>query len=158
MTYTLIGYCILIFFASVLVAKRLLVIVDVVGDSMLPTFKNGDRLMFCRSTPLTNIRLDTIVIFKWGFSKEEGYSLKRVRGVPGQTVVMRTVDLNPVAADLHSGAYQDDSVAWHVPESHYFLVGDNTYRTEEKPIYSVDSVINGPVPRKSIFGTFLLKL
>jgi signal peptidase I len=135
------------------------------SGSMENTLLIGDHLIMSRigydaGIPFTNIHVSLwrnpkrqqIIIFKPPFAPDQPDYVKRVIGLPGDTV------------DIHDGAVwingkrlvenytlgptepYEMKVPYKVPPNCYFVMGDN--RTN-----SYDSRFWGPVPRKDIIGT-----
>jgi signal peptidase I len=81
---------------------------------------------------------------------EGGLFIKRVIGLPGETVSERKglvfVDGKPLAEPYIARGHRDtQSGTWHVPKGKYFVMGDNRAQ-------SCDSRQWGSVPRKNIRG------
>ena len=85
---------------------------------------------------------------------EGGTYVKRLIGLPGETVSesrgVISIDGRPLTEHYALGAKQDPTTGtWHVPDGHYFLVGDDRQ-------HSCDSRTWGVVPRSSLIGPLLL--
>ncbi len=130
---------------------------QVSGSSMYPTF-------FDKQYILTNIvalrfgrpKQGDVVVFKAPNDPEKDY-IKRVIGVPGDSVMIRNGDvyvngklldqsayLQP-SVKTYGGAFLREGVATVVPSDYYFVLGDN------RP-GSSDSREWGFVPIKSVIG------
>lgn len=131
------------------------------GESMAPNFESGDYLIvdeisYRFSTP----QRGDVVIFKYPKDENQRF-IKRVIGVPGETVVVENgqvsvtdaqgekvvLDEKYLPADLKT--YGDTNTT--LKENEYFVLGDN--RT-----YSYDSRSWGVVPRENIIGKAFLRL
>lgn len=112
--------------------------VQVSGVSMLPTFKNGRRLLVSKAYWLVgNIRHKDIVVVR--DENPTGYIIKRVAYMAGEEVDWKD---SPEGHRLTNGKYK-------VPEGTVFVLGDNRPQSE-------DSRKFGPVPLKSILGKVLV--
>lgn len=150
----------------ILVRQFLFAPVSVEGDSMVPTLHDNDRLILNKVADID--RFD-IVVFDAPDEPGKQY-IKRVIGVPGDTVEMRddqlfvngeevpeeylnseffTVDeADQFTEDFNLAILTGQDV---VPEGHYFLMGDNR-------INSKDSRYFGFVKDSQIAGTTDLRI
>ncbi len=130
------------------------------GPSMDPTFKTGDYLIVDKlSYELGNPQRNSVIIFK--FPTNPSLSLiKRVIGLPGDTVtvvngaVTITNTNNPAGFPLNESYLthpQADNFTVTLGPDEYFVMGDN------RPV-SYDSRSWGILPRKDIVGRPLLRL
>lgn len=124
------------------------------GASMDPTFATGqylivDELTYHFSTPLRG----SVLIFKYP-KDETKYFIKRVIGLPGETVVLTNGDVTIKNTDHPEGFAlsepyikfpKDDTASFTLGAGEYFVMGDNRYG-------SADSRLWGPVPTKDIVG------
>jgi signal peptidase I len=77
--------------------------------------------------------------------------IKRVIGLPGDTVIIPLSSLSPEMQEiLRSRADANGNLVWSVPKEHCFLKGDGQF--------SMDSLIIGCIPLSKITGITLLKL
>ncbi|HWY78788.1 MAG TPA: signal peptidase I [Candidatus Sulfotelmatobacter sp.] len=130
---------------------------QVSGDSMYPTFKNGEYIL----TNLIAVRVNGIqhgdvIVFKAPPDPEKDF-IKRVIGLPGDTVELKEgfVYLNGNKLDesayLHNdvrtygGAFLKDGQSFIVPDRNYFVMGDN------RP-FSSDSREWGLLPNNMVIG------
>lgn len=128
---------------------------QVSGVSMFPTFKDQEYIL----TNLIAIQFGPlikgeVVVFKSPVESEKDY-IKRVIGVPGDTVMISNGDVyvnnkkidesTYLTSDVktYGGAYLKENQPITVPEDTYFVIGDN------RP-HSSDSREFGPV-KKSLF-------
>ena len=130
---------------------------QVSGDSMYPTFKNGEYILTNLIALRTNgLQRGDVIVFQAPPDPEKDF-IKRVIGLPGDTVELKNgfVYVNGKKLDespyLHSdvrsygGAFLKDSQPYTVPTDDYFVMGDN------RP-FSSDSREWGIVARSKIIG------
>lgn len=130
---------------------------QVSGESMFPTFKNREYIL----TNLITLRFHDpqqgdVIVFKAPTNEEKDF-IKRVIGMPGDSVLLKEGFVYVNGKKLDESAYLDASVRTYggsflnedqsvvVPQGHYFVMGDN------RP-FSSDSREWGFVPRDSIIG------
>jgi signal peptidase I len=135
------------------------------SGSMENTLLVGDHLIMSRigydaGVPFTNLHVplwrnpkrQQIVIFKPVVPTEQSDIIKRVIGLPGETVDIRdgSVRINgeKLAEDYAVGKTERYGMAfpYKVPDDCYFVMGDNREN-------SYDSRFVGCVPRRNIIGT-----
>lgn len=114
---------------AVLVLRRGLVLIRVVGDSMLPSYRAGDRIVVRRSR---RYRPGDVVVFRAPYRSDVEWLLKRVVAVAGQ----------PVPADCRAAV--PNAV---VPPGQLLVRGDAAH--------SQDSRHFGPVPLAEVLGVAL---
>ena len=130
------------------------------GDSMVPTFNNGNYLIVDKlSYEMGNPQRDDIIIFKYPIDPSK-YFIKRIIGLPNETVdiqgntititnaahpegftLTQPFIINPADNDTHITLTKDQ----------YFVMGDNRR-------FSSDSRAWGPVNRNLIVGKVFLRL
>ena len=128
---------------------------EVVGNSMHPTYKNGEFLMANKiSYKFSEPQRGDVVIFK--FSDTQDF-IKRIIGIPGDKVMIKDgkiyindelLDESNYLADTvisNGGSYIHEGQTITVNEEQYFVCGDN--RTN-----SSDSREFGPVDESKIKG------
>ena len=126
------------------------------GDSMQPNFPNGEYLLTEKVTYRFNAPTrGDVIVFKAPVAKDDEY-IKRIIGVPGDTVSLKAgkfyvnnqlLNENYLSPTLYTsgGNFLRDGATVTVPEGEYFAVGDN------RP-YSSDSRAWGFVPFANITG------
>ncbi len=109
--------------------------VSISGESMLPTYGPGSRLLASKAYWLIGPvgRKDVVVIRDP--EKKGQYLIKRVLALAGEVVDFRNA---PTNWSLAQGEYV-------VPEGHIYVVGDNYAASE-------DSRRFGPVPTETVLG------
>ena len=132
--------------------------VVVEGTSMLPQLHDGERLLVnklvyykIQSVTWGHINRGDIVVFWYPNDPDKSY-VKRVIGLPGETVEMRNGKVYVNGERLQEG-YLDSEFNQSMPsyppkkveEHHYFVMGDNRDN-------SSDSRYWGTVPEKYIYG------
>lgn len=126
--------------------------------SMRPTFLEGDRIFVDKVTyRFQEPERGDIVVFRYPLEKKKDY-VKRLVGLPGETLAIREgkVYINGRALDdapigqlyyynRSDWQYGQSGVDIPIPESHYFVLGDNSAQ-------SSDSRNWGFVSRRNVIG------
>lgn len=128
---------------------------EVVGNSMHPTYKNGEYLMANKITyKVAEPQRGDVVIFKYSDTQD---FIKRVIGIPGDSVMIKDGDYYINGEKLNESDYLSDSVITNggayihegqsitVPDGQYFVSGDNRPN-------SSDSREFGPIAKERIKG------
>ncbi|MGB0925226.1 MAG: signal peptidase I [Minisyncoccia bacterium] len=129
------------------------------GDSMNPTFANGDYLIideisYTRSNPSRG----DVIVFRLPSNKKR-FLIKRVVGLPGETVVINGSKIsitktNKTTVQLDENYLNEDFSSygtWNLAEDEYFVMGDNRNN-------SSDSRSWGILNREFIVGKTFLRL
>lgn len=130
---------------------------QVSGDSMYPTFKNGEYILTnLIAVKMNGIERGDVIVFHAPPDHEKDF-IKRVIGLPGETVMLKDgfVYINGKQLDesayLHSdvrtygGSFLKDGQPYTVPANNYIVFGDN------RP-FSSDSREWGLLPSSMIIG------
>ncbi|SCX95940.1 signal peptidase I [Pseudobutyrivibrio sp. AR14] len=120
------------------------------SNEMYPTFNKGEKLIAMRSNSYT---YGDIVTYKSPLDTSDAYIIRRVIGLPGDTIYFHdgTLYINGAATD-EEYVYYDPSkegyvegIIYTLEDNQYFLAGDNRN-------YSVDSRVCGGIVSDDIFG------
>jgi len=130
------------------------------GESMVPTFENGEYLIVDElSYRFREPARDDVIIMRYPLDPKK-YFIKRIIGLPGETLafdgtqitVTTARDKNPIVLDEPFIQNQKDTyLTVLLKEDEYFVLGDN------RPASS-DSRVWGPLPRKDIIGSPIVRL
>lgn len=130
------------------------------GDSMLPTFKNGDYLLVDELTyRFRSPERGEVVVLRYP-KDEDIYFIKRIIGLPGETVVIEDGQVKIINKGgeviLKEPYIQDNKLITQtiretLGENEYFVMGDNRS-------FSYDSRNWGVLPAKDIVGVVRLRL
>ena len=130
------------------------------GDSMLPTFNTGEYLIIDQiSHNFKDIQRGDVLVFRFPDDRDR-FFIKRVIGLPGETVEISGEEVkiinsdNPggfVLSEPHITRQTASSVNTTLSSGEYFMMGDN--RKE-----SLDSRVWGPLNEKLILGRAFLRL
>lgn len=128
---------------------------EVVGNSMHPTYKNGEYLMANKITyKFAEPKRGDVVIFQYSETQD---FIKRVIGIPGDVVMIKDGAIYINEEKLDESNYLSDSVVTNggsyihegqsitVPDGQYFVSGDNRPN-------SSDSREFGPIASEKIKG------
>jgi signal peptidase I len=128
---------------------------EVVGNSMHPTYKNGEMLMANKITyRVSEPKRGDVIIFK--FSDTQDF-IKRIVGIPGDEVMIKDgkIYINNELLDeskylqssviTNGGSYLHEGQSITIQDNEYFVCGDN--RTN-----SSDSREFGPITQDKIKG------
>ena len=158
-----VGQFILSFLETVVVALVISIVLyifimtphEVLGNSMYPTYKNGEYLMANKVTyRFKEPQRGDVIIFKYSNTQD---FIKRIIGLPGDTVMLKDGQLYINGQILDESAYLDNSMytnggdflkegeSKEIPEGEYFVCGDN--RT-----HSSDSRTFGSISKEDIKG------
>ena len=129
------------------------------GASMHPTFESGEYLIVDQlSYRLKDPARGEVVIFRFPVDPSK-YFIKRVIGLPGETVISNEATLSVLTAEGKSIALEEPYIANNafgafekkLNGNEYYVMGDNRKA-------SLDSRFFGPVDRKYIVGRALVRL
>lgn len=133
----------------ILIKTYIIAPANVVGDSMLPNFHNGEILLLNKIDH--NYKIFDVVVIK----HKESYIIKRIIGLPGDDVVYKNNKLyingELIENDITSYNTKDFSLTEKVPVDSYFILGDN--RTN-----SLDSRVMGFINKQDIVGKVNIRL
>jgi signal peptidase I len=132
------------------------------GASMDPSFETGEYLIVDQlSYRFEQPQRGQIIIFKYP-KDESKYFIKRIIGLPGETVVIDGTAVtiknkeNPLGFKLNEPYIiakneKEDSIQVTLGDNEYFVMGDNRRQ-------SSDSRIWGTLPKQNIIGTPFVRL
>ncbi len=130
------------------------------GASMEPNFSDSDYLIVDEiSFHIRDVKRGEVVVFHPPNESREQYYIKRVIGLPGETVEIVEGEIWVYNASFPNGVqikedyiheYTQGSVRVTVGLDEYFLLGDNRDS-------SLDSRIFGPVPGENVVGRVLVR-
>lgn len=130
------------------------------GRSMDPTFATGDYLIVDKlSYELGTPQRNTVIVFKYPNDPTKSF-IKRVIGLPGETVTQKSNVVTITNKDNPEGFVIDESYITHplptdfsvtLGSDEYYVMGDN--RAE-----SFDSRSWGPLNKKYIIGKPVIRL
>lgn len=152
-----IGKFILSFLETVVVALVISVVLylfimtphEVVGNSMHPTYKNGEYLMANKILyKLKKPERGDVIIFKYSETQD---FIKRIIGLPGETVMLKDgkIYVNGKLLDeskylsssiyTNGGNYLKEGETVTVPDGRYFVSGDNRpHSSDSREFGSID--------------------
>lgn len=130
------------------------------GESMSPTFENGEYLIVDELTyRLEEPKRGDVVIFHYPRNPSE-FFIKRIIGLPGETVAIKDGEVSIEQSDgttivldepYVQNAGNGRETTYTVDENSYFVLGDN--RPE-----SSDSRVWGLMPKQNLIGRAFVRL
>ncbi len=134
----------------------------VIGNSMYPTFHHGDYLIIDKLSYRLDEpkRFDVIVFHPPAPANKKTYYIKRVIGLPGETVKIENNQLTVINEENPEGFRIDENYRSSeseinriitLKEDEYFVMGDNRS-------VSSDSRSWGALPRENISGRAFVRL
>ncbi len=128
---------------------------EVVGNSMHPTYKNGEYLMANKITyKFASPQRGDVIIFKYSDTQD---FIKRIIGIPGDQVMIKDGEYYINGDKLDESTYLDDSVITnggsYIHEGQTITISDNQYFVsgDNRP-NSSDSREFGPILKDRIKG------
>lgn len=127
------------------------------GNSMDPTFEEGDLVIALRHVPASLLRKGQVVIVSPNLlasrhtKQTPDLYIKRTLALPGETVTKHLSELNHYyRANLRCMHDEKGQRTWAIPQGHIFVQGDRLPR-------GYDSLTWGPIPQESVIGIVLAK-
>ena len=127
--------------------------VRIVGVSMEPTLKHGDRIFVSRAASRLGSHDRSDLIMTRIYDDSGGrYIIKRIIAKPGDTLVIENglVSVNGESVEFGNFDYVLGSVSVTLDDDYYFLIGDNH-------MFSTDSRYFGEFHRRDIKGGVLFR-
>lgn len=140
-----------VFAAGVILFQHYIGLCVVAGESMEPSLRPGDVMLFVRRG---NLSYGDIVLMEDG---DGGLMVKRVAGLPGDTVMVTPEGQlsrnGQMVIEEHTSYGRQNTSSWiafpcQIQEGELFYLGDNRAR-------SLDSRIVGPVSNSEVVGVVL---
>jgi signal peptidase I len=147
------GFCLMLC-ASVGLLRLCLLMVTVTGQSMTPTFQDGDRLLVWRRWPAHWFRRGQIVVLQQRVSARpelEGLQVKRIVALPGEAFTAHPATIRSAMDDQPLEDDEQEEQTWQIRPGQVFVCGDNREQ-------SVDSRTWGPLPQHQVRGVVIMKL
>lgn len=126
------AYIIGVMVAALFINTHILMWAFVPSGSMIPTIDKGDLVLGTRYNADSVDRYD-VAIFK-NPDDESVYYIKRVIGLPGETITIEDGKVYADGKELRDdfvAELSDDSGTYHVPEDSYFMMGDNRNNSKD---------------------------
>lgn len=140
-----VGYIVVII-AVILIRTFLFTPIKVNGTSMVPTLDHKDTMILNKiGMRVSDIKRFQIVVIK----TSESYLIKRVIGLPGETIEYKDGKLLINDKEIKDPYYKNNTLDFEkitIPKNHYYVMGDNRAN-------SIDSRIIGTIEKEDIMGT-----
>ncbi len=133
---------------------------NMVGDSMEPTLSSGDTILINKLVyRIREPERSDVIVFKKDGKEHSYYSIKRIIGLPGETVVIRDgkvlingepLDEEVIVDDMILEGLATDEIT--LDEDEYFVLGDNRNDSQDSRYFNVGNVV-----REEIIGKAWLR-
>lgn len=114
---------------ALLINKFLFFKVEIPSESMYPTLKVKDQLFVTKVYKPSNLKRQDIVVFNFSESGKTELLIKRLIGLPGDSIEIKDggkVYVNGTLIDEPYVKNKDEKTgSYKVPEGKYFFLGDN---------------------------------
>lgn len=142
------------FTCAIFLIRKRVMLVTVSGDSMYPTFWEGDRLLVLKYRSSHRYQIGQVVVAHPPYPPGEWRGklyIKRLVGLPGNDVTVSPANLNN---QIHIAEADSIDAAgnriWHLADAHCFIQGES--------YWSEDCRAWGPIPLQLLIGIVYLKL
>lgn len=148
--------------AAYYISFQMLEKTSVIGESMFPTLAGGEKILINRfSYRFREPKRFDVIVYKQSSKEHSYYDVKRVIGLPGETVLIDGegqiwidgVLLNePVVVDsMNNSGLAENGLL--LDEDEYFVLGDNRNQSEDSRFANVGNVV-----RTDIIGKAWIRL
>lgn len=135
---------------------------SVVGDSMNPVLHNGDIVLVNQIVyDASNPKRGDVIVFKPDENEELHVYIKRIVGLPGETIQIKDgklyIDGKELKEEYKTTAIEDAGVAVEeikLKKDEYFVLGDNRMASEDSRSLKVGNVKKTDIEGKAWFVIF----
>lgn len=130
------------------------------GRSMDPTFETGDYLIVDKiSYRSAQPKRNSVLVFKYPSNTKKSF-IKRVIGLPGETILVKNNTVKITNAENPEGFMLDQSYITHASSNTFeiTLAGDEYFVMGDNRLESFDSRSWGPLKKEYILGKPILRL
>lgn len=149
-----------VFIVAVLViAIYVIGLQQIVGESMSPTFENGEVLIIDKLTPrFIDLKRGDIISF---YDNESKYLVKRVIGLPGEYIEIKdnriyinNEEIKDYVEGVNTENFKLEDIGYSkIPKDMYFVMGDNRENSLDSRDYRI-----GLIEKNSIVGKKIIRL
>lgn len=149
------GEIVAVILISYLIVAFGLVRISMIGDSMQPTLQDGNSIVVNKmSYRLKKPKRNDVIVFKQSGNEHSYYNIKRVVGLPGETIQIKDgfIYINGKKLkeelkfdEISNGGLANEEIKLDAKE--YFVLGDNRNASEDSRYANI-----GLVMKKDIVG------
>ncbi|SET57815.1 signal peptidase I [[Clostridium] polysaccharolyticum] len=156
-----IGELAAVILVSYLIVAFGMVRISMIGDSMNPTLQDGNSIIVNKmSYRFTKPKRNDVIVFKQSGSEHSYYNVKRVIGLPGETIQIKEGDIyvngERLKEEFHfepisNGGLANEEIKLDAKE--YFVLGDNRNASEDSRFANIGIII-----KKDIVGSAWIRV
>lgn len=127
------------------------------GDSMKSTLQDGDRILINKmSYAVSQPKRNDVVVFRQKGKEHDYYNIKRIIGLPGETVLIQNgqvyingeqLDEKIKADRMNNGGMANEEIVLEKDE--YFVLGDNRNNSEDSRFANVGNIVKSDIVGKA---------
>ncbi|RDU22926.1 signal peptidase I [Anaerosacchariphilus polymeriproducens] len=131
---------------------------SVIGQSMNPTLKNGDSILINKFTYLISApKRNDIIVFKPNGNENSHYYVKRVIGLPGETVQIKSGTVyidgeklnDKITSSIINEGIAEEEIK--IKKDEYFVLGDNRNSSEDSRYANIGNINKSDIEGKAWF-------
>lgn len=128
-----------------------------IGDSMENTLQEGDKILVNKfAYKFSDPHRFDVIVFKQNGKEHSYYNIKRIVGLPGETVQIKdglvyidgkALTEKVITDPIVNGGLADDEIT--LDENEYFVLGDNRNNSEDSRFANIGNIIKDDIVGKA---------
>lgn len=128
-----------------------------IGDSMENTLQEGDKILVNKfAYKFSDPHRFDVIVFKQNGKEHSYYNIKRIVGLPGETVQIKdglvyidgkALTEKVITDPIVNGGLADDEIT--LDENEYFVLGDNRNNSEDSRFANIGNIVKDDIVGKA---------